>query len=275
MRSKVVEAPKMAGLSAQEREIINSLAASEKPAITADDLISIHPVSRVTANQILSRLYRKAWLRRITRGIYTLVPLGASSPEQPIEDVWPLAMDLFAPCYISGWSAAEHWELTEQIFNSVAIVTTRPQRQVETLLAGVNFRIRIVESDKIFGAKSIWVGSQRVDVADPHRLIIDILDDPSFGGGGRHTLDIVRAYWKSKHAERNRLLDYAVRYNRGSVFKRLGFTAEKFGSVESSWLDKCREGVSAGISKLDPAGSNRGNIVSRWNLRINIPIDES
>ena len=95
-----------------------------------------------------------------------------------------------------------------------------------------------------------------------------------FGGGGRHTVDVIREYWRSSHASPERLLDYARRFGRGTVFKRLGFLSETFAPVSVDWLDECRDGISAGVSLLDPAGSRKGRIVTRWNLRINLPLGE-
>jgi predicted transcriptional regulator of viral defense system len=277
MHSKVeIDAERaMGGLSAQERRVIDAFTASEKPLVTIADLLEVLSVPRNTANQIMARLQHKGWLVRMKRGHYRLVPLGSSTAVPAVEDAWALAMELFAPCYISGWSAAEHWDLTEQIFNSIAVITTRPQRHAMQNITGVIFHIRKLRREKIFGTTRIWSGSRKIEVADPHRLIIDILDDPSFGGGGRHTIDVVRAYWKSKHADPARLFDYARRYNRGSVFKRLGFTAENSAVADTNWLDACREKISAGISKLDTGGPAKGHIVSRWNLLINIPMDET
>lgn len=273
MHTKRNSASRMTGLSTQEREILGAFAAAETPVVTADELISVHPVPRGVANQILSRLCRKGWLHRVKRGLYVPVPLSASDPEHAIEDAWPLAMSLFAPCFISGWSAAEHWDLTEQIFNSIAVISRRPQRRATQSFAGIKFRTRTVQPERFFGMKRAWFGSRAVDVADPHRLVIDILESPELGGGGRHTVDVVRAYWKSDHANATTVLEYATRYCRGTVFKRLGFLAESFAEVTDDWLDACRREISAGISKLDPAGSDSGPIVSRWNLRINVPVD--
>lgn len=261
----------MGGLSARERRLLGAVVAEEMATVTAETVAALTPCMADAANQTLSRLQRKGWLRRVTRGVYVVVPLSSATPEPAVQDAWPLTMSLFAPCYISGWSAAEHWDFTEQIFNSIAVVTTRRERRTEQTLGGVRFRTRTLPKSKFFGSVHVWVGSQRVDVADPHKLIIDILDDPSLGGGGRHTLDIVRAYWKSKHANATTLLQYAHRYKRGAVFKRLGFTAERLGITNSKWLAACRAGVSTGISSLDPSSPPSGRIVSRWNLRVNIP----
>lgn len=267
-------AGRMGGLSAAERRLLSALVAEEKATITGEDVVARAACSPVAANQTLRRLCQKGWLRRVTRGLYTTVPLGSSTPEPAVEDAWPLAMALFSPCYISGWSAAEHWDFTEQIFNAICVVTSRPQRSAEHKFAGVTFRTRTIPSAKMFGHASVWLGSQRVEVADPHRLVIDILDDPTLGGGGRHTVDVVRAYWASKHADPATVLAYARQYGRGTVFKRLGLLAERFAEPSSEWLNACRAEISAGVSNLDPASPSRGSIVSRWGLRVNLPLGD-
>lgn len=64
------------------------------------------------------------WPRRVRRGLYLVLPLEAQSDRAiTVEDPWILADELFSPCYIGGWSAAQHWGLTEQIFRSVFVVT--------------------------------------------------------------------------------------------------------------------------------------------------------
>jgi predicted transcriptional regulator of viral defense system len=104
-------------------------------------------------------------------------------------------------------------------------------------------------------------------------MVIDILDLPRFGGGGRHTIDIIRKYWNSDRCDPDRLFDYAMRYKRGSVFKRLGFLVEKFNApVSAEWLQRCHGKLSKGISYFDPDGPTSGKIVSKWNLRINLPL---
>lgn len=270
---KGTPAKSFAGLSAGERTLVSTFAHDEKTVVTANDVVAIRPMSRGVANRILSRLHHKGWLRRLKRGAYSPVPLSATTTDQAIEAVWPLAMELFAPCFISGWSAAEYWDLTDQIFNAVAVYTTRPQRAREHSVGGVTYRTRVVSSSHMFGTTRVWLGSKPVDVADPHRTIIDILDAPEMGGGGQHVIEVVRAYWKSQHADATKLLEYAERLGKGTVFKRLGYTAELFGTVNDNWREKCLAGMSAGVSRLDPAAPDKGKIVSRWRLRINTPIE--
>ncbi len=262
-----------AGLSAQERKIVSNFSANEQVTVGPDDVIAIHPCPRGTANQILSRLARKGWLQRLKHGVYSVVPLSSSISKPVIEDAWSLAMDIFRPAFISGWSAAEHWDLTEQIFNSVSVVTMINQRKAEQTIGSVRFRTRTLTKERFFGTKTVWFGSHVVEIADPSRMVIDILDLPRFGGGGRHTIDIIRQYWQSEMCDPDLLLDYAKRYKRGSVFKRLGFLTEEVGArVSEEWIQSCRKNLSKGISFLDPNGPATGQIVSKWNLRINLPL---
>ena len=261
------------GLSRKERELISFFTANEKITVSSSDVIEIRNCSKESANQILKRLAQKGWLQRVKRGVYTIVPLSSLSATPMNEESWTLASELFEPAYISGWSAAEHWDLTEQIFNSISLVTQNPQRKSIQTISGVRFRILVKKPELFYGTKSIWFESNKIELADPSRLLIDILDKPDFGGGGRHTIDVVRSYWNSDMCDPQLLLDYAVKYGKGVVMKRLGFLAEQFNApVSRAWLAVCKNHLSSGISNLDPKAPRKGKISSKWNLRINLPL---
>lgn len=266
---------KSGGLSSQERQILNTFLQEGRSAIKGFDLIERFDLKQSVANKILSRLEKKGWLQRVKRGLYIFVPLESLSSEPLPEDPWILAQSLFSPCYISGWSAAEYWDMTEQIFNTTVVYTSSPQRKNIHTVLGLIFRTRQISKNELFGTVKIWHQKQPVEVADLHRTIIDILDTPELGGGGRHTLDVIRSYWQSGKANKDILFEYALRLKRGTIFKRLGFIAETVGKVKGEWIKNCQRHISSGISKFDPSGSNKGRILTRWNLRINIPIKES
>lgn len=264
---------RLLGLSRKERELISLFSANEKVIISAEDIIENRHCTREQANQILFKLYRKGWIQRIKRGVYSIVPISSLSATPMVEESWSLATQVFEPAYISGWSAAEHWDLTEQIFNNISLVTQKPQRKSVHKVGGVKCRVLEKKSNQFFGLRTIWFGSNKVQIADPSRLLIDILDKPDFGGGGRHTIDVVRQYWKSEESNPEQLLEYAIRYGKGTVMKRLGFLAEQFEApVTDEWIEKSKSLISAGISSLDPSSLKKGKILSRWNLQINIPI---
>ena len=260
----------LAGLSRQERQILSHCSAMESMTVNSDHVIEVLPCSRAYANTILSRLALKGWLQRLKAGVYSIVSMSSLTAEPVIEDAWSLAIDLFKPAFISGWTAAEHWGLTEQIFNDISIVSNTEQRQTEQTIGGIKFKIRMMNAERFFGFQSIWHGSKKIEIANPSRMIIDILDMPSFGGGSQHTIDIINQYWTSDLKNPDLLLEYALKYNKGVVFKRMGFLAESLKApVTEQWLKTCQQNISKGISSLDPHSSPKGKICTKWNLKIN------
>ena len=75
--------------------------------------------------RLLVYLARRGWLSRVRRGLYVAVPLDARRSGEWAEDPWVVAERVFSPCYIGGWSACEHWDLTEQVFRTLLVVTAR------------------------------------------------------------------------------------------------------------------------------------------------------
>ena len=167
--------------------------------------------------------------------------------------------------------SAEHWGLTDQVFDSVVVFTALKQKTSSKTIGGVKFRIRQIDEKKFFGTKSIWEKSSKIFIADIHKTLIDILELPSIGGGGRHVLDIAKSYWRSKEVDPAILLDYAKKVGKGSVFKRLGLVAETFGKVDKDWLVECKARSSSGVIKLDPNGPAKGRIITQWGIRLNVP----
>jgi len=261
------------GLGKTEREVLSLLAALGRPSVGAAHVMAAHPMSRTAANLLLSRLARKGWLHRLRRGAYAVLPLTSGAAEPPPEDPFEVAMQLFGPCYISGWSAAEHWELTGHRCPAVTVFSAKPQRRGMLEIAGVKYRVRRVHGDTIFGTTRARATPVPIEMADIHRTVIDCLDAPEMGGGGPHIIDIVEAYLQRPEADPQVLLQYASRLGRGTVFKRLGMAAEMAGRAEEGWLLVCRDLMSAGVSLFDPAGEITGPIVSRWGIRLNIPLE--
>lgn len=263
-----------AGISQAERQIIDTMSRLGKLVIRPIDLEKELDYSRTNANLTLSRLYKKGWLQRLQSGIYRIIPLGSDNTNVIPEDAWAIAMELFSPSYISGWTAAEHWELTEQIFNTTVVFTGQKQRKKDLTIAGLLYRTKFIAPKNIFGTTKIWSSNKPILIADIHRTIIDILDDPAIGGGGRHTLDILKAYLQKKEANPEILWLYAEKLDHGAVFKRLGFVAEKIMRTPSALLEKLHSKIKTGIINFDPHGARLGPINTKWGLRINIPLGD-
>lgn len=265
-----------AGIGTAYRAQLGSLNRAFEGPFSAADAAAVLGVDRAEASRILGYLASRRWLARIRRGLYVPAPLEAADPGDWRADPWLVALHVFAPCYVGGWSACEHWGLTEQLFRELLVVTARPQRQAHVRLQGSDFRLAARQLRTIFGTRPVWRGRERVDVSDPSRTVVDILDDPSIGGGIRHVAEAVREYFEGEHRDDDRLLAYVERLGNRTVFKRLGYLVEQLEIAESNELiETCLQRKSAGISALDPSIDAKGRITRRWNLRVNARVSDA
>lgn len=253
------------GLSRSSRQQLARVLRFAKGTIAADDAAQALRVDRSEAAQLLTRWSALGWLSRVRRGLYVPVPLESSTADIALEDVWTVAERLFAPCYIGGWSAAEHWGLTEQLFRSTLIVTTRRPRARRVEARGAVFVVRTVQKQAMFGLKPVWRGKVKIDVSDPTRTILDILDTPALGGGIRSVLDMLKSYLASSHCDRQLLIRYADQLGNKAVFKRLGYLAMAFLEGEQDIANACRTRLSTGNAKLDPK-LPAARLVTAWRL---------
>lgn len=230
-------------------------------------------VPRRAAAVRLAALARRGWLRRVRRGLYLVLPLEAR-PGYPAvaEDPWVLAREAFSPCYIGGWSAAEHWGLTEQVFRSTLVVTAAAIRSRTVKLLDHEFRLFRVPRDRLAGSVLVWRGAERVAASSPERTIIDGLRHPALLGGARHLADIMREYGATHEHDFAKLAAVARDFGGGVVWKRLGYLAEILWPEEVALRADARRRMTAGNVRLDPSVRGRGRLLRRWRLWVNADI---
>ncbi|MBZ0097199.1 MAG: type IV toxin-antitoxin system AbiEi family antitoxin domain-containing protein [Sulfuricella sp.] len=253
------------GLGKADRERLSAVLRATKGTVSVAQAAEALRLPTIHTAKMLARWAKAGWLSRVRRGLYVPVPLESRTSDVPLEDPWIIAAQLYGPCYIGGWSAAEYWDLTEQIFRTVVVVTTQRPRDRKPTIKQTDFLLRSVQEKALFGMKSVWRGQVKVDVSDPTRTMLDMLSDPQLGGGIRSTVDMLKNYLKSEKKDLNLLLEYASRLGNGAVFKRLGFLLEKCSPADEEAIAQCRERLTTGNAKLDPALEN-AKLVTRWRL---------
>lgn len=232
--------------------------------IEIENVVDTLGLGRAEASKLLSRWAEQGWLRRVGKGAYVPVPLDALESENVLEDPWVLVPALYDPAYIGGWTAAEHWDLTEQLFRDIVVLTLQPVREKHQTRHGTPFLLHHIDESKLFGTKSVWRGRSKVQVSDVHRTIIDMLDNPAMGGGIQHVADCLASYFKRTDRNDTVLLSYAERLGNGAVFKRLGFLSERFDAGEEL-VAECAQRLTTGNAKLDPA-LDCSRLITRWRL---------
>lgn len=235
--------------------------------ISPEQVANILQVSRLQARKLLQYWEKNGWLYRLRRGLYQPIPVEADSSKTATEDPWIVARALFSPCYIGGWSAVEFWDFTEQIFQTVIVVTSRRFSQRNFQVEAIHYRLKKTSQENLFGIKNIWRGNVKVQVSDPSKTIIDLLDDPSLGGGMRSIIDFFENYLQSEYKSLDLLLEYGDRLNNRTVFKRLGFLMDSLQPLESEFINECKKRISKGRSQFDPTIKGK-NFISRWSLLV-------
>lgn len=230
--------------------------------IRLEDALKALGLQRNEAAKLLSRWVSQGWLRRVGRGAYVVAPLDAPGSEHVLEDPWVLVPALFAPAYIGGRTAAEHWDLTEQLFRDIVVMTGQPVRTKSQERHGARFTLKHVGQDRIFGTKAVWRGRTKIAVSDAHRTIVDMMDDPAIGGGIEHVADCLRRYLQRPDRDDGKVIEYAGRLGNGAVFKRLGFLAES-DPRGAPLAERCGMHLTKGNARLDPALDSRGSS-PRW-----------
>lgn len=255
----------LSGLGKVDRRRLTEIIRGTSGTVSVTEVADILKAKRSDSAKMLARWASKGWLSRVRRGLYVSVPLESTTTDVAFEEPWIIAERLYAPCYIGGWSAAEYWGLTEQIFRSVLVFTSRNPRKRNLEIKNIQFVVRTVPLNALFGLTPVWKGKVKISVSDPTRTIIDMLGDSGLGGGIRPAADVFVTYLKSELKNMDILIEYAKQLGNGAVFKRMGFLLERFSPDEKKVIAECKERITKGNSKLDPAlPSDR--LITKWRL---------
>lgn len=246
------------------RARLSAVMRAAKNVVSIEVTAKVLGLDREAAAKLLSRWRQQGWLRRVGPGIYVPVPLDLASSEQVVDDPWILVPTLFGQCYVGGWTAAHHWELTEQLFNETVVFTTRRVGHKRLVAQGVTFLLHAAPQNRHFGIKSIWRGTTRVNISDPARTLVDMIALPESGGGIDHVADCLQVHSRTPVYDRKLLIRYAERFGNGAVFKRLGFLAET-RLRDDELAAACHARLTQGYAKLDPAFASV-QLATRWRL---------
>lgn len=253
------------------RALLARIAARACPLITTSEAATALGWDATRAAKQLARWHEQGLVRRVKRGVYAIVPPAAFLQTSVVADPWILVPAVFRRAYIGGWSAAEHWDLTEQVFTTLLVCTTDALKQTRSRVAEIDIRARHVPARQFFGTSIVWREGTRVQVSDVHKTLVDMFADPALGGGIQHVGQCFSVYLRRDDASVERLLDYAARLGRAVTFKRMGFLTEALGGPQVL-RDGCAARVTLGLAKLDPAIESP-RVSKRWQLRLPQALD--
>lgn len=259
----------ISGISKRNRELLGLLNRSARGPFDSIFVANTLSIPLNKAKNLVTYWVRRGWLTRIKRGLYSTVSLNTARPEAQKEDPWIVAATVFRPCYIGGWSACEHFGLTEQLFSDIVVFSSKRLNKKEKEIQGTGYIIKFVNKERFFGLKPVWHGQTKILVSDLERTIIDLLDDSAIGGGIRHIAQMINEYFLRKDINTANLIKYAKKHGNGTIYKRLGYLIEALNIEAPNIVKQCVKNQSTGYSRLDTTLPSKGKHLRRWNLIIN------
>ncbi len=251
------------------------------PIFTLDQISELPDHQQFTYQQIrklISKLAQSGWIEILKRGTYAVKSPLYSGDIPP----YAIANALVQPMAISHWSAlTKHGFSTQnpimiQASTPIKIVTPemrqgkayRPRGRACWRAFDLEFEFIFVKEDRFWGFEKEWVNSwTQVNITDRERTILDLIARPEIFGGIRAASEILEDALDQINL--SQLVAYALRYDVGSVIKRLGWLLERMGADINLLLTLKKYPVN-GTVLLDPNQPRSQNVDMSWNINENL-----
>lgn len=241
-------------------------------------------ISTTYLRPLLAQLVRSGWLVRLRQGVYA--GMGSLAGDVQIHP-FVIATQIVRPAAISHWSAMHHHGFTQQVPQVVTAITSKkvvtpsmrksPDSSRRTHhaweIGGVRYEYINVKPEHYFGIEEIWVDQNfRIPITDSERTLLDMFASPRLFGGMGEVLAVLEE--QALDIDVKRLVEYAIRYGKGSVAKRLGWSLEKIG-IKEEIIAPLAAIPTSGFRILDPTRPQYGPCDKRWGIQNNLESEVS
>jgi len=183
--------------------------------IKRNDLISLISKFKISKNPkyLIKSMLQKKRLVFFKRGSYIVVPVSSVDKTIGIDEFelneYFLESDEY---YVGLYNAFNLHGFTEQIPNKLFVFNTKYSADKKIL--HYQYKFFKVKKDKLFGI----LRKYKYPYSDKERTIIDVLEYPEYLGGLSEVLDRIKEVKYNK----NKLIDYAIKYNSIKIIKLVG-----------------------------------------------------
>ncbi len=268
--------------------LLQELFCRGKRVFEIQDIKNAAIAQKIPLNQlkkIVSNLAKHGRLLRLRRGIYVGIGL---LPEQTKAPAFVISAFLIQPSVISHWSALQHHGLTEQVPHTITASTSKkvitPSMRVSDkpsshkkhawVIDGIRYEyITIAKEIFDLGIETIWIpwagedGFYKVKITDKERTLLDMFNHPKIFGGIGEALGVLENALGDIDIEK--LVHYAIKYNKKFLVKRLGWALESF-NVEEKYLKPLLAAPIHHYCRLDPSAPAIGPCNKRWMIQDNL-----
>src|SRR3989344_1925920 len=201
------------GLSPNQEKIMSILEYKKMELIPRKELISLIKsyIKIKDVVDLIEKLQAKKRIVSIKRGVYMVVPFSAVNKKWVLDEYKIIDYLLKQDYYIGLYNAFNLHGFTEQIPNKLFVFNTKYSFDKEIL--HYKFKFFKIKKDKLFG-----IIKNKYPYSDKERTIIDALDYPEYLGGLSEVMEKI----KNSDYNKNKLVDYAIKYNSIKIIKLVG-----------------------------------------------------
>lgn len=262
--------------------LLRELLAKGKRLFNSSDAATIAAqkgIANYQLNKILSELAKHGLVIRLRRGLYAFVGLVGEHAYLPS---FAIATYLIQPSAISHWSALQYHGLTDQVPQLVTASTPNkvvtPSMRIKSVrhvhkkhiweIRGIGYEYITIQKQQFFGIEKIWIDENfQIPITDKERTLLDVFIYAKMFGGMGEVLGILEG--ALPNIDINKLINYAIQYNKQSVIKRLGWVLEYLG-VASKLLAPLLKVQMNYYCRLDPSRPAKGPCNVRWMIQDNL-----
>ena len=261
------DTPLLRTLGDQESRLLTGLSAAGYTVFTIDDARAMLGPDDANVRQLLHRLHRKRWVRRLERGKYLILPLAAGPDAQWAEHEYLIASSLVTPYYLAYATALRYYGYSERPLDPVMIAST--QRKQPVRIDNVMYRFVTLAPHKFFGFSPVRLGEHTVQMAEREKALCDGLDHPELVGG---VLEAAKGLWfGSGEVDWRKLVGTMLRLRNQVAARRAGFWLELLELADEELLAQLDVGSGHSYALLEPGAPGDGPRNARWRLIVNIP----
>ena len=210
---KMKKTKKFTGLSPNQERIMSILEYKKIEIITRGELINLikEHIEAKDVLDLIEKLQKKKSLVSIKRGIYMVIPFRAIDKKWVLDEFRLIDYLLKEDYYIGLYNAFNLHGFTEQIPNKLFVFNKK--YSADRMILHYKFKFFKVKSKKLFG-----ILKNKYPYSDKERTIIDALDYPEYLGGLSEVMDRI----KNAEFDKDKLINYAMRYNSNKIIKLVG-----------------------------------------------------
>lgn len=257
----------------QERQLLRTLGRLDREYVDlCADAALLADITQ-QPRKLMYRLRQKGLAAPIQNGRYVVYPDGRPRPESRprIRALEPVAVEalrrLNHDYFLSWHSALWHHRLIEQQSRRL-YVAINGARKRDAAFGSFSIRFVTLVPERFFGDTTVPIAGHDVRVATVERAIIDAFDRPDLAGDPVAAAVALGAAYRRGKLDAVRLVELALRFDRPSLNRRLGFFMERYDIPGADpLLARLGKGyavtLAPGVQPEEDAG-----VDTRWGVRL-------